>query len=135
MRALRLSKPPVIAIVDDDEAVREALFDLLQVEGLSARIFDSAAAFLADEAVGGFGCLITDVRMPEIDGVELQQRLRARGSAMPVIFITSSVDEATRVRALAGGAAAWFTKPVADEALLGALWVALSGRDEEPPGE
>ena len=120
-----MSKPPVIAIVDDDEAVREALFDLLQVEALTARTFDSAAAFLAAHASVGFDCLISDVRMPDIDGLELQQRLRARSPSMPVIFITSSTDEATRERALLDGAAAWFTKPVADEALLGALRAAL----------
>lgn len=131
MRVLRLSKPPVIAIVDDDEAVREALFDLLQVEGLSSRTFNSAEAFLADAAAGGFDCLITDVRMPEVDGLELQQRLRACGSSMPVIFITSLTDETARARAMLDGATAWFTKPVSDEALLGALRATLR-RDEKP---
>jgi two-component system response regulator FixJ len=119
-----LSNPPLIAIVDDDDAVREALFDLLQVEGLAARTFESGAALLAD-AAAGFDCVITDVRMAEIDGLELQQRLRAQGSSVPVIFITSSVEDATRARALSDGAAAWFTKPVADEELLDALRVAL----------
>ncbi|WP_372852960.1 response regulator transcription factor [Sphingomonas sp.] len=118
----------MIAIVDDDEAVREALFDLLQVEGLAACTFDGAAAFLAEARPGRFGCLVTDVRMPEIDGLELQRHLRARGSAMPVIFLTSSTDDATRARALRDGAAAWLTKPVADEALLGALLTAMSPR-------
>ena len=135
-RLFRLSNPPLIAIVDDDDAVREALFDLLQVEGLAARTFEGGAVFLADEAADGFDCVITDVRMPEIDGLELQRRLRARGSSMPVIFITSSMDEATRARARRGGAAAWFTKPVADEELLDALRAALGARDaaEERPG-
>lgn len=127
VRTVCLSKPPVIAIVDDDEAVREALFDLLQVEGLSAATFASAAHFLADTKVGGFDCLITDVRMPEIDGIELQRQLRARGSSIPVIFVTSLMDEATRARALRDGAIAWFTKPVADEELLCALRAALTG--------
>jgi len=123
-----LSNLPLIAIVDDDDAVREALFDLLQVEGLSARTFENGAALLGDAEAEGFDCIITDVRMPEIDGLELQRQLRARGSAVPVIFITSSVEDSTRARALLGGAAAWFTKPVADEALLGALRAALDGR-------
>ena len=141
LRTLRLPKPTVIAIVDDDEAVRESLFDLLQVEGLPARTFSSAAAFLADDTPGGFDCLITDVRMPEIDGIELQRQLRARGSLMPVIFITSLTDEAMRLRALLDGATAWFTKPVTDETLLQALRVALArpggnngAPSEEPPG-
>ena len=125
MRDLRLSKPPVIAIVDDDEAVREALFDLLLVEGLSARMFDSAVSFLADGEAGDFDCLVTDVRMPEIDGIELQRRLRVRGSAMPVIFITSLTDETLRARALLDGASAWLIKPATDEELLRELRSAL----------
>jgi len=128
VRTLRLPKPTMIAIVDDDEAVRESLFDLLQVEGLPARTFAGAAAFLADDTAGGFACLITDVRMPEIDGIALQRQLRARGSLMPVIFITSLTDEAMRARALLDGATAWFTKPVTDETLLHALRVALALR-------
>jgi len=120
-----VSNPPLIAIVDDDDAVREALFDLLQVEGLAARTFADGAEFLADEAADGFDCVITDVRMSEVDGLELQRRLRARGSRVPVIFITSSVEESTRGRAVQEGAAAWFNKPVADAALLGALRAAL----------
>lgn len=127
---LFLSNPPLIAIVDDDEAVREALFDLLQVEGLSARTFENGATLLDDPAADRFDCIITDVRMAEIDGLELQQRLRARGSNVPVIFITSSVEDSTRIRAMRDGAAAWFTKPVADEALLRALRVACDLRRE-----
>lgn len=132
-----MSNPPVIAIVDDDEAVREALRDLLQVEGLTTRTFENAAAFLDDEETV-FDCVITDVRMPGMDGLELQRLLRARGSTVPVIFITSSVNEATRSRALHDGAAAWFTKPVADKTLLDMLHAVLgsSGRpgDRAPPG-
>ena len=115
-----MSKLPMIAIVDDDQAVRDALCDLLLVEGMTARSFASAADFLAED-VCAFNCLITDVRMPEINGLVLQQRLRARGSKLPVIFITSSANDATRAEAMRGGASAWFTKPVADDALLGML--------------
>ena len=121
-----MSKPSVIAIVDDDEAVREAMFDLLQVEGLTARMFDDAAAFLAHALAGDFACVITDVHMPKIDGLELQRRLRAGGSVIPMIFITSSMGEATRRCALQEGAAGWFTKPFDNEALLDALHAALS---------
>lgn len=118
-----MSRPSVIAIVDDDEAVRDALFDLLQVEGLPARTFEGAAPFL--DACGDFDCVITDVRMPEIDGIELQRRLRAGGSDMPVIYVTSCDEDVLRTRALRGGAAGWFTKPVDDEALLGTLRAVL----------
>ena len=123
-----MSNPPVIAIVDDDEAVREALSDLLEVEGLKTRTFASAMAFLADTTTD-FDCLVTDVRMPGMDGLALQRRLLARGLAIPVIFVTSSVSESVRAQALADGAAAWFTKPVADEALLGMVRTVLAARD------
>lgn len=127
VRMPRLSKPPLIAIVDDDEAVRDALCDLLLAEGLAAHAFAGAAAFLAEAAVADYGCIVTDVRMPEIDGVEFQHRLRAQGSQVPVIFITSTVDTAAQVQAVREGAIAWFTKPVADDALLAALRAALGG--------
>jgi two-component system response regulator FixJ len=116
---------PLIAIVDDDEAVREALCDLLQVEGFAGETFDGAAAFLSGHVAGRFDCVITDVRMPGMDGLELQQRLRACDAGLPVIFLTSTTDALLQARALACGAIAWFTKPVADEALLGALRAAL----------
>jgi len=120
-----LSQTSVIAIVDDDEAVREALFDFLQVEGLVARMFNGATAFLAQARAGEFDCIVTDVRMPEIDGLELQRRLRSCGSSLPVIFITSSSEETTRTRALQEGAAAWLTKPVDNEVLLHTLRTVL----------
>ncbi len=110
----------------------EALFDLLQVEGLSARTFENGPALLADEAIMAFDCVITDVRMPGIDGLELQRRLRARDVTVPMIFITSSVQETTRRHAMTGGAAAWFTKPVTDELLLNALRTALKERGTIP---
>jgi FixJ family two-component response regulator len=115
----------VIAIVDDDEAVRDALCDLLHVDGFYARTYENGLAFLSDVAARECDCLVTDVRMPEIDGIELQHHLRAHGSTMPVIFITSLDDRLARARALECGAAAWFTKPVGDEALLRALRTAL----------
>lgn len=119
---------PVIAIVDDDEAVREALCDLLQVEGLETRAFANGLAFLADATARQCDCLVTDMMMPELDGLELQQRLRAHGSSMPVIFITSSTNDAERACALESGALAWFTKPFSDEALLRLLRTALGDR-------
>src|SRR5690606_21322548 len=86
---LRLSEPPLIAVVDDDEAVRDALCDLLQVAGLSARGFEGAGAFLDDYAPGRFELLITDVRVPHIDGFELLRRLRALETPPPAIVLTS----------------------------------------------
>lgn len=122
-----MSNPPLIAIVDDDEAVREAIADLLQVEGFATRTFDGAAAFLAAREDASFHCLISDVRMPEMDGLQLQQTLRARGSDLPMIFITSSEGTTRRPQAMEDGAIAWFTKPVADKELLGVLHAACAG--------
>src|SRR5690348_15381518 len=123
-----LLNPPVIAVVDDDEAMREALSELLQVLSLSCRTFDGAEPFLAANASQSFDCLITDIRMPGMNGLELQQELNARGSSVPVIVITSSTDPLIRSRALDGGAVAYLSKPVKDEVLIGHLMVAL-GRD------
>ena len=116
-----MPKSSVIAIVDDDEAVREALFDLLLVEGLAAYTFDCAAAFLSDAGIRDYACVVTDIRMPEIGGLELQRRLRASGSPVPVIFVTSCADEAVRACALENGAIAWFAKPVDGAALIATL--------------
>lgn len=121
-----LAKTPAVAIVEDDEAMREALSDLLAVLNLSYRTFDRAEVFLAEHASQQFDCLITDVRMPGINGLELQYRLRALGSSMPVIIITSFTDPMTRVRALEGGAHALLTKPVSNDVLVRHLKSALN---------
>jgi FixJ family two-component response regulator len=129
-----VSKVPVIAIVDDDDAVRDALSELVEVMGFVSRSFDCAAAFLAEFAPGRFDCLITDVRMPGIDGIELQRRLRVLGSALPVLMITSAPDPAARARALDGGACAYLSKPVDDSVLLDLLRTALGQGDEQAGG-
>ncbi|WP_343716637.1 response regulator [Inquilinus sp.] len=128
-----MSKLPMIAIVDDDEAMRDALSELLQVLGFESRAFDCAAAFL-DEAER-FDCLITDVRMPGVDGIELQRRLRACGCAIPVLMITSAPDPMTRARALDGGACAYLAKPVDDGVLLDHLRAALGREGGQAGGD
>ena len=122
----RLVKTPIVAIVDDDEAVREALSDLLMVMDVACRTFDRAEAFMAEYMPGHFDCLITDVAMPGMSGLELQERLRELDSSMPVIIITADTSRATRVRALSGGAHACLTKPVNDEVLFRHLQSALN---------
>jgi two-component system response regulator FixJ len=124
-----LPNPPVIAVVDDDEGMREAISELLEVLALSCRTFDGAEAFLAAYAPAAFDCLITDIRMPGINGLELQQKLNELGSTMPVIVVTSSIDPLIRSRALKGGALAYLSKPVNDEVLIRHLMAAL-GRDD-----
>ena len=118
---------PLVAVVDDDEAVRQALCDLLMVTGLACRTFESAPAFLGDAAARDCDCLITDVRMPGMSGIDLRERLRGDSSDLPAIVLTSVVDEHLRMRADALGALAWLPKPVTDDVLLGHLKSALEG--------
>ncbi len=117
---------PTVAIVDDDEAVREALGDLLMVSGLACECFEGAAEFLAAPRTRSFDCLVTDIRMPGMSGIELIERLRDERAELPVIVLSSVLDESTRSRALAIGAYAWLTKPVTDEHLLGAIEQAIA---------
>ena len=128
-RKAGLPKSPVIAVVDDDAAMREAPFELLQVLDLSCRTFDGAEAFLSAYAPGSFDCLITDIRMPGTTGLELQQNLNSLGPTIPVIVVTSSNDPVTRSRSLKEGAIAYLSKPVNDEVLICHLKTAL-GRDQ-----
>ncbi len=121
--------PPVVAVVDDDEDIRDALSDLLLVMGYSCQAFDRAETFLAAHAPDRFDCLITDIRMPGMSGLDLLQHLEAAGSTMPVIVVTSMTDPVTRSRALASGAHAYLTKPVTDDVLLQSLRSAMPGRD------
>jgi two-component system, LuxR family, response regulator FixJ len=122
---IRLPKAPLIAIVDDDDDVRQALSDLLLVLGLSSSTYDRAEAFLAAYEPGVFACLVTDVRMSGMSGLELLLHLRRVGDAVPVIVITSDTSPKTRLQALEGGAHAFMTKPVEDSVLLGHLQSAL----------
>jgi FixJ family two-component response regulator len=122
-----LRNPPVIAVVDDDDAMRDALCELLQVLSMSCRAFDRAEVFLAAYAPGEFDCLVTDLHMPGLGGLELQQKLRALGSSLPVIVVTSATDSLSRSRAMEEGAFAYLTKPVSQDVLLHHLTAALGG--------
>jgi len=124
-----LFNPPVIAVVDDEEAIRDALSDLLLVMGYSCQTFDRAEAFLAAHTPNRFDCLITDIRMPGMSGLDLLQHLEAAGSTMPVIVVTSFDDPLIRSRAIESGAHAYLTKPVSDDVLLQSLKTALPGRE------
>lgn len=123
-----MSELPTVAIVDDDEAVREALADLLTVSGFTCYTFAGAASFLAALRTDRFDCLVTDIRMPEMNGIELIEHLRDDGARLPVIVLSSVLDQKTHARALSLGASAWFTKPVADERLLDAIAAAIEDR-------
>jgi len=122
---------PFIAVVDDDESVREALQSLLNSMGLKAEGFASAEDFLRSAHVPATRCLILDVRMPGMGGLELQRQLAAAECPIPIIFITAHGDENTRVQALRAGAVDFLAKPFSEEALLAAVHSALErDRDE-----
>ena len=112
-----MANVPLIAIVDDDDAIRIATESLIRSLGLRARCFASAEAFLGSDILDETACLITDVHMPGISGLELQDVLVARGQKMPIVFITAYPEEAIHMRARAAGAVAVFRKPFDGQSL------------------
>jgi FixJ family two-component response regulator len=112
---------PVIFLVDDDVSVRESLQALLQHEGLQTQVFESANAFLAHPKPALPGCLILDVNLPDLNGLELQQRIQPDLAGLPIIFLTGYGDIPTSVRAMKAGAAEFLTKPFDDDVLLAAV--------------
>lgn len=115
----------LVAIVDDDESVRESLPDLLREFGFAAEAFSSAEAFLASACVGNTRCLVLDIAMPGMSGPDLQRELTLRRQAIPIVFITAHADETVRPRMLEQGAVECLIKPFSDTALLAALNAAL----------
>jgi FixJ family two-component response regulator len=115
----------IIAIVDDDEAVRIALEGLLRSAGLTARAFDSAETFIESGEQFQTGCLISDIRMPGMSGLELQAKLNAERCRIPIVFITAHGDAQMRMQALRAGAVEFLAKPFNDEALLQTVRAAL----------
>jgi FixJ family two-component response regulator len=111
----------LVSVVDDDESVRESLPDLLNEFGFAARTFSSASEFLASDALDVSSCLLLDIAMPGMTGVELQAELKRRDNPLPIIFISGTRDEAIRARVLELGAVACLPKPFSDTALLEAL--------------
>ncbi len=107
-----------IFVVDDDEAVRQSLALLIRSMGLEAEVFESAAAFLAAYDAPRSGCLLLDIRMPGMSGLELQEELQRRAIDLPVIFITGHGDVAMAVRAMKSGAVDFIEKPFNDQQLL-----------------
>jgi FixJ family two-component response regulator len=118
---------PKISIVDDDESVREALKSLLRSVGHSAEVFASAEEFLRSGNYQETQCLILDIRMPGMSGLELRRRLVTTGSRIPIIFISAHADEEARAPELGERAIAFLRKPFSDEALLSAVQSALQG--------
>jgi FixJ family two-component response regulator len=111
-------KTKLVAIVDDDDSMRSALQGLLRAVGLPARAFASAEEFLQSGQQHQIACLIADVRMPGMSGLELQAQLNAEGCRIPIIFVTAHDDARVRMQALRAGAVEFLAKPFDDEALL-----------------
>lgn len=121
-------KRPLVSVIDDDVSVRESLPDLLKQLGYSVRAFSSAEEFLASDRVGEARCLILDIAMPGMTGLDLKQELALRGQEIPIIFITAQTDETVRTHLLEQGAVECLFKPFSDTALFEALNAALRVR-------
>ena len=119
------NKMKLVAIVDDDDSVRSALQGLMKEAELPAEAFASAEEFLQSGKQRQTACLIADIRMPGMSGLELQARLNTERQRIPIIFITAHGDEKVRMRALRAGAVEFLTKPYDDEALLQSVRAAL----------
>ena len=123
------NKGGMVHIVDDDEAMRDSLLFLLDSAGLEARAYDSAVSFLEVLPTLEPGCILTDVRMPQVGGLEMVRRVKAAGVDLPVIVMTGHADLALAIEAMRAGVVDFLEKPFEDEALLSALHSAL-GRSE-----
>lgn len=127
---------PVVYVIDDDQAMRDSLSFLLETAGLDARTYESATGFLADVEDLAAGCIVTDVRMPEMSGLDLVQKLNERKVDLPVIVITGHGDVPLAVQAMKAGVVDFLEKPFDDETLLSAIHAAMEcvsgpGRQDE----
>jgi FixJ family two-component response regulator len=122
---------PTVFVVDDDVSVRESLEGLVRTAGWEVRSFESAESFLACPTASGPSCLVLDVGLPELNGLDLQAAIAGDRAEMPIIFITGYGDVPMSVRAMKAGAAEFLTKPFGDEELLGAIGTALERSREK----
>jgi two-component system response regulator FixJ len=120
----------IVHVVDDDVAVRKSLSFLLASDGLAVRLYETATAFLAAAADAMTGCVVTDVRMPEMDGIELLRQLSGRGMHLPVIVMTGHADVPLAVEAMKEGAVDFIEKPFDDDLFLASVHAALSRQAE-----
>jgi FixJ family two-component response regulator len=126
-----LQKTPVISIVDDDEAVRLALRSLVRSLGYVSNVFASAEEFLGSSQLHETSCLISDIQMPGMNGIELQNRLKILDHSTPVIFVTAFPDERYRARALEAGAIGFLEKPFEGCAMIKLIETALRAHREQ----
>lgn len=125
----------VVHIVDDDEAVRQSLAFMLSSAGLAVRVYESASAFLAGLDTVQDGCLVTDIRMPDMTGIDLLRRIRAKARSLPAIVITGHGDVPLAVEAMKAGAIDFIEKPFDEEAILNAVKTALERAEGAPDGD
>ena len=124
--ALDVSEVPLISIVDDEELARDGLRELVESLGYKTNVFQSAEHFLRSSLLTGTTCLITDVQMPGLSGLELQEALHSLGNQTPVIVITGYPNEKHRTRALENGAVGYLSKPFDEQKLIECLTVAIN---------
>lgn len=122
----------MISIIDDDQSVRAAMESLIRSLGYTPATFSSAEEYLRSDRIRDSSCLITDLRMPGMNGAELQDRLIAAGYTTPIIFMTASRDEQIRARVLNAGACGFLRKPLDDRSLIDCLQDALKGASIGP---
>jgi FixJ family two-component response regulator len=124
----------MISIVDDDASIRAATKRLMLLLGYESEAFASAEEFLGSGRLGDTSCVISDVQMPGMSGIEMRDQLIANGYRTPVIFVTAFPDDSVRARVLHGGAAGYLSKPLDEKQLIGCLDEALE-RDRPAPGQ
>jgi len=118
-------KPKLVAIVDDDESIRSSLLGLMKALDFRSEAFESAEEYLKSGQQRNTACLITDIRLPGISGLELQSQLNADRHRIPIIFITGHGDEKVRMQALRAGAVEFLMKPFDDQAMIDSIRAAL----------
>jgi len=127
-----IMEKPVVFVVDDDESICKALKRLMKSAGINTRTLSSAEDFLNQGSHNVHGCLILDVRMPGMNGLELQEKLAKSGSTMPIIFMSAHEDASAREQAMKAGAMAFLEKPFEDQILIEKVNSALSSIEDGP---
>jgi two-component system response regulator FixJ len=122
---------PRVGVADDDESMREALESLLKSVGFRTAIYASAQEFLNAGECSSLDCLVLDVRMPDMDGLELQQKLIELNNPIPIVFISAHSEKSEKERAIASGAIDFLEKPFSEDSLLGAIEAAIRSKRVE----